>query len=45
MVRKICSVYDQSVWPIIDFFPQIMYEDGGAEFLDMSKEDWEICNF
>ncbi|KAK1356392.1 Histone-lysine N-methyltransferase ASHH3 [Heracleum sosnowskyi] len=23
----------------------IMYEDGSAEFLDMSKEDWEICNF
>lgn len=23
----------------------IMFEDGGFEFLDMSKEDWVICNY
>ncbi|KMT15612.1 hypothetical protein BVRB_3g059570 isoform A [Beta vulgaris subsp. vulgaris] len=23
----------------------IMFEDGSAEFIDMSKEDWELCTF
>lgn len=24
------------------FWLQIMFEDGGIEFLDMSKEEWEL---
>uniref|UniRef100_A0A5B6YSN9 Putative histone-lysine N-methyltransferase ASHH3-like isoform X1 n=1 Tax=Davidia involucrata TaxID=16924 RepID=A0A5B6YSN9_DAVIN len=49
-VIKIIRPMDKRIYGVIQRFDNssrkhlIMFEDGGVEFLDMSKEDWEFCN-